>query len=685
MVMISLSMWDAMTGAPPKAITPGEHRLKKLLQQLPAEDYWFTHEPRLIRPDGQTSKPDFVIVHRHLGLVIVEVKDWTHIERGDPHTITTRRFDGETISQDNPLLTAERYAYDLKQRFEQRAELWETYRGRQTLRFPWQVMIVLPFIPEQVITQFEKVGIWPKHVVIGRSSLESLLDFDEAIQQLPWRFRLPAPIPDATLDIIRETLEPALVVATADGKPLGTLTQTQYQLVSAPLYGFKPRQLPLLPEEFVPEESTQNILDPAVQLVRGVAGSGKTLVLVRRVQALARLHPDARLLVLTFNVDIANDLQARIGTFPQVEVLNFHRLCRMALQPYWADPLRAVEWLRRYTAERLREIGITADYAAAEFGWRKEMGLYDGEAYLQADRRGRGKRLDRHQREQLNQLFDAYRQAQMSMRANRQIWFDWDDVPLLTLEALEAHPLQHRYDAVFIDEAQDFAPSWIQACKMLVKHDGDLFLCDDPSQSIFSHYSWAQKGLNVIGHSRVLRVPFRSTRAISRAAHSLIEADEALRSQDERPQPDLDSEALRDGALPTLMTCLDEAAQSQWVESHIHQLMREGIPARQIAILCHNRWHLKRWESWSQRGVYVQHFDRMKGLEFQAVILPHLELAFPTPQDADSVSAMRRKLFTAITRARTHLALTCAGPLPRPLLPLLPFTQHMEIMPHAGD
>lgn len=674
-----------MIGLPHKSFTPGESRLKHLLGQLNTDDYWFIHEPHVHTADGQSSKPDFVIVNRRLGVIIVEVKDWNHIERGDQQSITTRRFDGEIKSYPNPVLTVERFAYHLKQRFEERAELWQAYRGRQTLRFPWQVLVVLPYISQSIIEQFEGVGIWPRGVVIGRELLESPISLDQIIQHLPWRFRLTAPIPNTTLDVIRETLQPSLIVETKEGNPLGTLTAVQDRLISEPLTGFKPRQLPLLSEDFLPEDTTQAAIDQSVRLVRGVAGSGKTLVLVRRVQQLVRQHPEARQLVLTFNVDIATDLRQRIGRFNNVEVMNFHRLCRLVMQPYWADPLRAVDWLRRYTIERLRLIDVSADYAASEFGWRKELGLYDSNVYLHADRRGRGKRLDRHQREEIDLLFSAYLQAQSTLRAKGVVWFDWDDVPFLTLEALENHPLQHHYDALFVDEAQDFAPSWIQVCRKLVKTDGDLFLCDDPSQSIFCSYTWSQKGLNIVGHSRVLRVPFRSTKAINRAAHSLIEADETLRSQDDRPRPDLEAEGLQDGPLPLLLTTPLEASEAAWIHEHIQKLLAEGIAPQQIAILCHNRWHLRNWDSWSKRGVYVQHFDRMKGLEFHAVVIPHLHTAFTTPLDQDNVAMVRRKLFTAMTRARYRLALSCTGTLPSPLIPLIDYVQQQTITPHVGD
>jgi superfamily I DNA/RNA helicase len=343
----------------------------------------------------------------------------------------------------------------------------------------------------------------------------------------------------------------------------------------------------------------------------------------------------------------------------------------MILKPIWQDPISAKEWLRKNEIETLRQLGLTADFVAGEIAWRKEISLYDDAEYLDAERKGRGHRLDRNKRELINLIFNRYLVYQQTRRDNGQSWYDWDDVSFVALEALAEHPMTGLYDAVFIDEAQDFAPSWVKLAKALLKPGGNLFICDDPAQSIFCWYSWHQKGLSVVGRSRVLRVPFRSTLEISQAAHSLIEADETLRQTEERPEPDFTSYELGTGPLPALIACKDVESETRFVHEKVHELIAEGVSPNQIAILCHNRWHAQSWEQWQKQGVYVQHFEKMKGLEFSAVFIPRLQDAFPTPADADSVTAMRRKIFTAMTRARYRLIMSYYGMLPKPLEPLL--------------
>jgi hypothetical protein len=653
--------------------TYGESLLNRLLRDLPKKQFFYHYEPQIITPDGNSSKPDFIVVNALLGVVVLEVKDWVKIVSGSQQSIQTIRSDGTPMIYDNPMRIAEGYAYDLKKRFEARAELWEQYKGKTCLRFPWQCMVALPRISVDIIRQFERKGIWPRGTVLGKEQLTSAAHLQQAIENLPWKFRLEQPMSLDILDIVRELINPSLVVQDTDGFPVGTLTRAQYGLITEPLYAAQPKQMPMFEEDELSNEAMGISENAMVRLVRGVAGSGKTLVLVRRVRHVAEQHPDAKILVMAFNVDISQDLRKRIN-LPEntVGVLNFHKVCRMILKANWQDPISAKDWLRKYEGEALRQLGLSAEFVAGEIAWRKELALFDEAEYLDADRKGRGQRLDRAQREQISRIFNHYLEFQHTRRQRGESWYDWDDVPFLAWEALNSeHPMAGMYDAVFIDEAQDFAPSWIQVTKALLKPGGNLFICDDPSQSIFCSYTWPQKGLSVVGRSRVLRVPFRSTREISQAAHSLIEADETLRQTEERAEPDFTSYELGSGPLPALIACKDQDAEIAFVGEKLQELLDNNVEPEQIAILCHNRWHLERWTNWQQRGVYVQHFEKMKGLEFAVVFIPHLQDSFPSANDPDAVTGMRRKIFTAMTRARYRLTMSYHGMLPAPLEPLL--------------
>ena len=52
----------------------------------------------------------------------------------------------------------------------------------------------------------------------------------------------------------------------------------------------------------------------------------------------------------------------------------------------------------------------------------------------------------------------------------------------------------HKYDAVFVDEAQDFCKSWFLCSKLALKEtdDGDLLIVGDGSQSLYRRrpFTW---------------------------------------------------------------------------------------------------------------------------------------------------------------------------------------------------
>ena len=111
--------------------TFGEKLVHNRLSKLPKKEFFFEYEPQLNTPNGKSSKPDFIVVSAALGVVVIEVKDWVKITGGNQDRIDIIQADGLPQSYPNPALVAQRYAYDLNNRFEVRAELWETYKGHK--------------------------------------------------------------------------------------------------------------------------------------------------------------------------------------------------------------------------------------------------------------------------------------------------------------------------------------------------------------------------------------------------------------------------------------------------------------------------------------------------------------------------------------------------------------------------
>jgi hypothetical protein len=666
--------------------TYGERRLAALLKKLPKNDYFSIAEPMISTHSGG-KYPDFVVVCARYGVAVIEVKDWKAILSANQREVRIKTSKGEILTLDNPLQTARGFALDLADRFKMQEALLTNFQGQLKLRFPWQPIVVLTNISQKDIQRLEREGIWPERTVLGKETLVSAETFEQALRRLTWRFTLEQPLTSSIKDVIRSVIDPSIVVTNTDDQPIGFETVPQSQLIQAPL-DLKPverngQSASFEEDDTLPSEPTALIKDMSVRLVRGVAGSGKTLVLIRRAVYLHQHFPQYRILALTFNVDLANSLRQRIKP-SAVEVTNFHKLCTQILGEKWRSPSSVSHWLQSHALSLLDEHDLSVSFAADEIQWRKEIELDSSDDYLEVHRHGRGAALSRKKREVINDLYTQYTDYQRARQAQGLAWFDWEDVPQLAAAELltPGHPLRQAYHVILLDEAQDFAPSWMKVIRLLLKPTGTLFVCDDPTQSLFRYFSWQQKGVQVVGRTTVLRVPFRCTREISHAAHNLILADLFLSTSEDITQPKLDSPDLRSGELPLLRRFANFEDEARFIEEQVQAFLQSGLPAKQIAILCHDKDDAKRWRTLERSGVYVATFGKMKGLEFRAVFLPHLNTAFDPlqqPYDEVFVSNQRRRIFTAMTRARDTLVMTYHDALPEALKPIEPYVWNKPI------
>jgi len=306
------------------------------------------------------------------------------------------------------------------------------------------------------------------------------------------------------------------------------------------------------------------------------------------------------------------------------------------------------------------------------------VGIPDRETYLRVARRGRGTPLPRERRGPVFDLFEAY-QAYLS----REGLPDWADIPLYVLEAMDAGNVPMGiYDAILIDEAQDFAPVWIRVIKRLLKPEsGYLFMADDPSQSIYRFFSWREKGVPVVGRTRWLRVPYRNSLEIFQAAYALIQDDPALLKSIEAQigmhiEPDLANEMLRRGPRPEVREFTSIDKEAEFLRGEIQMLLQEGVDAERIAVLHRRHSGVRRLrERLKGLDVRVNTYHAFKGLEFDTVFVTQVQEGFSSNGilSEEQLSEERRLFYMAMTRARERLYLSCKGRWPRVLEPLLDY------------
>ncbi|MDX2138931.1 MAG: UvrD-helicase domain-containing protein [Chloroflexota bacterium] len=652
----------------------GENFVARLLHGLPSDMYsWFAHPP-LLNCTTSFGTPHFVILSPMFGALVLELRTWSTITKVTTNSVQVQHPDGSFSTEVYPLNLAREYARCLGERAKDRYLAMYSNHKRADMRFPCSYAAALPNLDRNDIEKWQSVGLWEHERILTRQELNPVR-FERLVRNLAAAGDVSAALDEEIIHIMRGVLDPTLVMRDAAGMDVGTLTSEQARLIREPAIKNKAEELKEVLEN-LPQEAVEAADNYNVRLVRGVAGSGKSLVLARRAQHLAETHSDQRLMVLAYNRDLVEDLQRRIPNAPQIEIFAFDDLCAHILGDRWCPPIDPQVWLEQNpnTARLMQQNGFTADFAAEEIAWRKEMNLYNGEKYMIVDREGRVRSLSKGKRSIINVLFDQYVEA-----CRRGEWVDQSDLVSMSINALShTHALYRAYDNVLIDEAQDFAPSWITLVKRLIKPGGNLFLCDDPTQSLFRAFSWRRRGVDVVGHARTLRVPFRNTRQIAQAAFSLVYADETLARSNDIPKPDMESYPLRTNDKPLLANCQDPVREARLVEQYVRQFISSGISADSIAVLCHRPWIVRRWSYLRKEGVYVKSFNEMKGLEFTVVIIPQLQSLFEQDSsltDASFVSEMRRRVFTAMTRAREILIMTYVDTLPNELNLLLPYVR----------
>lgn len=265
--------------------------------------------------------------------------------------------------------------------------------------------------------------------------------------------------------------------------------------------------------------------DLRVRLITGVAGCGKTLILLHRAALLARHFPATRVLVVSHNRPLIADLDRRLARRRsqsgggRIECRTFLQWLRSVSPPRCGgDKLLDARDTVRWIESHLRENGKTypnlprhsASWLAEELGWLFDHGHF-GDVYLTVERRGRGVALQPSQRQDILALARSYRDYLIHEKKS-----DWNEWPFDAWEQwgtrTTAPPL---YDHLLIDEAQFFAPIWLDLLRRALKPRGHLFLCADPTQGFLKRrQSWSSLGIDMRNRSLRLERPYRSTRAI---------------------------------------------------------------------------------------------------------------------------------------------------------------------------
>ncbi len=373
--------------------------------------------------------PDFVILSPQHGILIVEVKDYS--ERYLKTTPKTGKW--ERLKDEKPIL--------LDNPFDQLYQYWRAIKDRiGYCHFPEDV-----YIPITRLVAFSQISessyaaggiraLLPSKIHVSfKETLKRNDNFEEfMIGIIP----VNAYLSEEQFKVLRANIIPTC--------RLPDLKQTDL----LEYFSIEDR-IKLLDEE---QESLARVMGEGHRLIFGVAGSGKTVLLIARARILALRHPNWRILVLCYN--------------KRLKMLLFHLLNP---QDYDADVTinNFHAWARSYILSPDNEYSRL--YLEAENKARRENG------------------------------FDEF--------FNKK-------VPGLLLEMLTAlGDDKITYDAILIDEAQDFEEGWFKSImQVLNSKSNSLLITCDGLQGIYDRkrFFWSNVGIQARGRVRRFQKSYRT-------------------------------------------------------------------------------------------------------------------------------------------------------------------------------
>jgi superfamily I DNA/RNA helicase len=314
----------------------------------------------------------------------------------------------------------------------------------------------------------------------------------------------------------------------------------------------------------------------------------------------------------------------------------------------------------------------------SELRYMAQHGLLGREAYLAAERVGRGQALAPAARPLVLEVLDAYHLA----RARNGRRYDWDDVASAVRRGFEADDRTRYYQHVVIDEGQDFSPEMLRSLALAIPEDGSLTFFGDVAQQIYGRgISWRNAGLRVPAAWR-FEHNYRNTQEIAKLGLAIA----TMPYFRELPDMVAPTGLRASGPPPTLVHLDDIAAETKFVLDQAQEaaqgasvailVSRHSDEARFAAKLPNAQRLHRDLASWDGGpGISYGTFFAAKGFEFDTVILVGLTAdLWPEPmavaadglEEAEAIAG--RLLYVGVTRARQNLIMTVTG-APTKLLP----------------
>jgi DNA helicase-2/ATP-dependent DNA helicase PcrA len=328
------------------------------------------------------------------------------------------------------------------------------------------------------------------------------------------------------------------------------------------------------------------------------AGTGKTRAITHRIAyaaAIGTMDPH-KVLALTFTARAAGEMRTRLRSLgvPAVAARTIHAAALKQLTFFWPQVFggRTPDLLTTksgFLTEAIKRAQLQGELSissrdllrdiATEIEWAKVSQVAPSDYLSESLKRTVKPRINP---EQLAKVYTAYESVKHQERA-----IDFEDVLLLTTAMIEQEReirerVQDQYRFFTVDEYQDISPLQQRLINAWLGSRQELCVVGDPAQTIYSFAGATPVFLNSFTQrfpeAEVVRLTtgYRSTPEIIFTANSILRKG-AMGSE---------LVAINDhGSKPTITAYNDEVGEIAGIVRDIKQLISEGTPAQEIAVL----------------------------------------------------------------------------------------------------
>ncbi len=406
----------------------------------------------------------------------------------------------------------------------------------------------------------------------------------------------------------------------------------------------------------------------------GAAGTGKTVVAMHRARWLAAREGSKKILFVTFTKNLATDIRNNLSTIcstrelDRIEVTNLDAwVVRFLKSSGYGHDIRYGRDLNGWrNALEFRPADLNLPNSFYEAEWEQVVqanGVTTVDQYMRVSRLGRGVRLNRRDRAKAWRVFEEYK-LYLASRGIKEP----EDACRDAISLIQAGRVDLPYSAVIVDEAQDLGTVSFQLIRSIVPPgQNDIFVTGDSHQRIYGRKAVLGRcGIDIRGRARKLYLNYRTTEQTRAWSARLLEGrkiDDLDGGRDDNSR----IRSLTKGPDPLVRCFATAEDQAAFIAEDLKRLQADGEKLANVCIVARSKAARdavraaieglgvdtdlidRLSDDRSRAGVRLATMHRVKGLEFERIVLASINAGLVPPKsrwDSASTDSERDELET---------------------------------------